>query len=169
MPKPYPFAALPRSGPHLQQTYIFTEPQYMDPQFGGVSNIYRPRAIVQLPKIYGSTVSLRRAGETPQFCPLRVKRGEGLSLNFEPLCRLLPYRHHERRSARPARSGCTSIPYDVEECRRPGCAIECLLCRRSSEGWIRPTQLYVTYFCHTTNGHCIDASIKDLIGWLTSL
>lgn len=39
-----PFAALPRSDPHSQQTYIFAEPQYMDPRFGGVSNIYRPWA-----------------------------------------------------------------------------------------------------------------------------
>lgn len=47
-----PFATLPPSEPQSLQPHFFAEPQYMDPEFGGIDNAFRPNAIVQLPKIW---------------------------------------------------------------------------------------------------------------------
>ena len=59
-----PYAFPPRPNPFSQWPRIFAEPQYMDPPFGQIVNVYRPSAIVQLPKIYtfstSSTLSVTR-------------------------------------------------------------------------------------------------------------
>ncbi len=50
-----PFARFPPSSPYYtrsQQLQVFSEPQYLQPPFTSLSNIYFPNAIVQLPKIW---------------------------------------------------------------------------------------------------------------------
>ena len=53
-----PYASPPQPNPMSQSPRIFAEPQYMSPPFGQVDNVYRPSAIVQLPKIYTFSTSL---------------------------------------------------------------------------------------------------------------
>lgn len=47
----------------------------MDPQFGGVSNIYRPRAIVQLPKIWKHSKSSTCRGDSSVLSATCEERG----------------------------------------------------------------------------------------------
>ena len=47
-----PFALEPYSNPYSQIPRLFAEPQYLEPPFDAVRNVFRPNAIIQLPKIW---------------------------------------------------------------------------------------------------------------------
>lgn len=47
-----PFARLHPPSPRSHQLQVFSEPQYLQPPFTNLSNVFSPNAIVQLPKIW---------------------------------------------------------------------------------------------------------------------
>ena len=83
-----PYAFPPRPDPLSQQPRIFAEPQYMTPPFGQVDNVYRPSAIVQLPKIYtfstSSNLSVNQIGSS-DFVHNRQGRKKNMSLSTNHL------------------------------------------------------------------------------------
>ena len=75
------------------QPRLFAEPQYMGPPFSGVYNVYRPNAIVQLPKIWKhSTYNLVQEAKSSAF-PLLPR-----------ICQ--PYTSNSETSFCPARQSC---------------------------------------------------------------
>ena len=62
---------------------LFAEPQYMQPPFSGVYNVYRPNAIVLLPKIWKhSTYNLVQEAKSSAF-PLLPGIYQSYTSNFE--------------------------------------------------------------------------------------
>ena len=53
-----PFARQSFSSRQSQYQHVFAEPQFLEPPFAQVINMYRPRAIIQLPKVWKSSKSL---------------------------------------------------------------------------------------------------------------
>ncbi len=74
-----PFATSGPSSPSSLQSHIFAEPQYMDPPFGGIDNMFPSHAIVQLPKIWKRSTFSPIVGLP---CLLQVNRAERILLKL---------------------------------------------------------------------------------------